>query len=99
MNKHEKTGTLNPPVETLTVYGADWCPDVRRSRKLLDAQGVHYIYIDLDHDKPADTLVRGLQGGKRRIPTLVWPDDTFLIEPSDDQLIEHLEGKSEAAGL
>lgn len=74
----------------LVVYGTGWCPDVRRSRALLDAAGISYGYVDLDEDATATDLVRRLQDGARRIPTLVWPDGSFLVEPTDDELRAHL---------
>ncbi|MCT2278794.1 NrdH-redoxin [Micromonospora chalcea] len=70
----------------LVVYGTGWCPDVRRSRALLDAAGIEYAYVDLDEDRAAVKLVRRLQRGGRRVPTVVWPDGSFLVEPTDDQL-------------
>jgi mycoredoxin len=74
----------------LTVYGADWCPDVKRSRALLDREGVEYSYVDVEADADAEQRVRALQGGERRIPTIVWDDGTFLVEPSDAELGERL---------
>ncbi|MBB5850050.1 glutaredoxin family protein [Amycolatopsis umgeniensis] len=74
----------------LTVYGAGWCPDVKRSRALLDSKGVEYAYLDVEADAGAEETVRGLQNGERRIPTIVWPDGTHLVEPSDDELTAHL---------
>lgn len=78
--------------EGLVVYGADWCPDVRRSRQLLDSAGVPYRYVDIEEDRVATKLVRRLQKGRRRIPTLVWPDGTVLVEPSDDELQDRVSG-------
>ena len=74
----------------LTVYGASWCPDVKRSRALLDREGVDYDYFDVEEDASAELRVRELQDGARRIPTLIWPDGTHLVEPSDDELAAHL---------
>ncbi|UJW33794.1 glutaredoxin family protein [Saccharothrix sp. AJ9571] len=74
----------------LIVYGAGWCPDVRRSRALLDREGVEYRYVDVEADAEAEARVRSLQDGARRIPTIVFDDGTFLVEPSDDALSTHL---------
>ncbi|WP_328444411.1 MULTISPECIES: glutaredoxin domain-containing protein [unclassified Amycolatopsis] len=74
----------------LTVYGASWCPDVKRSRALLDREGVEYSYVDVEADAAAETRVRALQDGERRIPTIVWDDGTFLVEPSDEELSSRL---------
>ncbi|MGY1837607.1 glutaredoxin family protein [Blastococcus sp. SYSU DS0510] len=68
------------------MYGTGWCPDVRRSRVLLDGAGVPYRYVDLDRDAAATRYVRSLQQGRRRVPTLVWPDGRFLVEPPDEEL-------------
>ncbi len=70
----------------LTVYGASWCPDVKRSRALLDREGVEYSYVDVEADAAAEARVRSLQDGERRIPTIVWDDGTFLVEPSNAEL-------------
>lgn len=80
-----------PQVSELTVYGANWCPDVRRSRAVLDRAGVPYRYVDLDQDAFAAQLVRVLQHGQRRIPTIAWPDGTYLVEPSDEELSAYLQ--------
>lgn len=74
----------------LTVYGADWCPDVKRSRALLDREGVEYSYVDVEADPDAERRVRELQDGARRIPTIVFDDGSFLVEPSDDELSARL---------
>lgn len=70
----------------VVVYGAGWCPDVRRSRTLLDRLAVPYRYVDVEQDEQAADLVRRLQGGPRRIPTLVRPDGEHLVEPTDPEL-------------
>ncbi|GAA3544572.1 mycoredoxin [Amycolatopsis ultiminotia] len=72
------------------VYGTSWCPDVKRSRALLDVTGVAYDYVDVEEDASAEKLVRELQDGERRIPTIVFPDGTHLVEPGDDELTAHL---------
>ena len=76
--------------EPVVVYGADWCPDVRRSRALLDAEGVAYRYVDVEADPHAEALVRRLQDGERRIPTIVGHDGAHVVEPTDDALREWL---------
>ena len=79
-----------PPGEGLVVYGADWCPDVRRSRALLDGTGVPYRYVDVERDARAASYVRRLQQGRRRIPTVVRSDGEYVVEPSDAELLDFL---------
>ena len=76
----------------ITMYGADWCGDCRRSKKVLDASGIDYIYIDVETDVKAAETVIAINGGKRSIPVILFPDGTHLTEPSDNSLLEKLQG-------
>ena len=78
----------------LVVYGTGWCPDVRRSRALLDAAGVGHRYVDVEADEDAADRVRRLQAGARRVPTLLWPDGEHLVEPGDDELRARLAART-----
>ena len=71
----------------IQMYGADWCGDCRRSKKLLDRLGVAYEYLEVDTD---DALRdRAIEiAGRQSIPVIVFPDGTFLVEPSDPALAE-----------
>lgn len=75
----------------LTVYGADWCGDCRRSKRLLDRLAVPYAWIDVDADRAASAEVMRINGGIRAIPVIVFPDGHHLTEPADRVLLEHLE--------
>jgi glutaredoxin-like protein len=79
----------------LTVYGADWCPDCRRSKRLLDRLSVPYTYVDVDEDEAARATMMSMNGGRQSIPVVVLPNGHHLTEPSDPALRAELE----AAGL
>ena len=79
----------------LTVFGADWCPDCRRSKRLLDRLGIPYEYRDTEEDQAALDEMLALNGGRQSIPVVQFPDGHILIEPSDPQLRSDLE----SAGL
>tara|TARA_B100000902_G_C27273431_1_gene897553 strand:- start:525 stop:764 length:240 start_codon:yes stop_codon:yes gene_type:complete len=55
----------------IKVYGADWCSDCVSTKKLLDAKGVDYEYIDIVDNEEAITLVEKINKGRRVIPTLI----------------------------
>lgn len=67
---------------TLTVYGADWCGDCRRTKKQLDELNVNYDYIDLvadpDQAKTAESI-----SGRTNIPVVVYPDGSHQVEPAN----------------
>lgn len=80
----------------VTVYGAHWCPDCRRSRKFLGEQFVPYDWVDIEEDKAAERKVQELNDGKRIIPTIVFADGTVLAEPTNAELAQQLGLKTEA---
>lgn len=71
--------------ETITMYGAQWCGDCRRSKALLDAEGVDYAYIDLEATPEAADTAKAISG-RTNIPVIVFPSGAHLVEPSDDEL-------------
>ena len=75
----------------ITMYGAEWCGDCRRSKKFLDANNVKYNYIDVEADAAASNKVIEINGGQRSIPVIIFSDGTHLTEPSDTALKEKLE--------
>ena len=75
----------------ITMYGADWCGDCRRSKRLLDELNVPYEMIDVDKDDAAAAKVIEINGGAKSIPVIVFRDGTHLTEPSDPDLKKKLE--------
>lgn len=73
-------------MDQITVYGAPWCPDCRRSKAFLVEQRVPFTWIDVDTDAEGLRFVQELQSGGRTIPTIVFPDGSHLIEPSNAEL-------------
>lgn len=69
----------------ITMYGAEWCSDCRRSKRLLDQMVVAYDYIDLEADVSAADKAQAISG-RTNIPVIVFPDDSHVVEPSDGEL-------------
>ena len=95
----------SPAGDGITVYGANWCGDTRRSCALLDGLGVRYAFVDVDHNEAASTWAAEQNGGQRRIPVVVHGrGGQILVEPSDDELAGALDEvgsgteRGEAAG-
>jgi len=78
----------------ITMYGADWCGDCRRSKRYLDEHNVAYTYIDVEADLSAKDKVVEINGGAQSIPVIVFDDGTHLTEPSDLDLEAKLEALS-----
>ena len=54
----------------ITLYGAQWCPDCRRTKELLKKNNIEFKYVNVDLDSEASALVEQINNGKRIIPTL-----------------------------
>jgi thioredoxin reductase (NADPH) len=74
----------------LTVYGAPWCGDCKRAKKFLGEQRVHYDWVDVEQDADGLALVERVNNGKRIIPTIVFEDESTLVEPSNADLAAKL---------
>jgi mycoredoxin len=70
----------------IRFYATRWCGDCRRSKRVFDALGVDYTYVDIEHDAQAERLVLTLNRGMRSVPTIVFPDGSVLTEPSTVEL-------------
>ena len=76
--------------EPITVYGAQWCPDCRRSKAFLADLRVPFHYVDLESEPEAVDTVLELNDGKQIIPTIVFPDGSHVAEPTNEELAERL---------
>jgi thioredoxin reductase (NADPH) len=81
----------------ITVYGAHWCPDCRRSKQFLGEHQIPYNWVDIEQDKQAEQFVIEKNDGKRIIPTVTFADGSFLVEPSNAELAAKLGLKTKAA--
>jgi glutaredoxin len=71
--------------DKITMFGATWCGDCRRSKALLDRLGVDYDYVDIEVELNGATRAEAISG-RKNIPVIVFPDQTHVVEPSDAEL-------------
>jgi len=82
--------------DSIVVYSTVWCPDCKRAKRFFGEQRVPYVSIDIERDAEAMALVEQVNKGKRVIPTIVFPDGSILVEPSNAQLAAKLGLKAKA---
>lgn len=70
------------------MYTTSWCSDCYRAKYLLDEYGVPYVNIDVDKDPDGMAFVKQVNNGNQAVPTIVFPDNTILVEPSNRLLAE-----------
>lgn len=75
---------------SITIYGTAWCGGSRRVRAIFDQHKIPYRWLDIDTDEKAARFVESVNRGLRSVPTIVWPDGSLLIEPSQEELSKKL---------
>ena len=70
----------------IDFYTTDWCGDCVRSKALLNKLRLEFNEINVDLNEDANEYIKSLQVNQRRIPTIVFDDESFLVEPSDVEL-------------
>ena len=67
----------------ITMYGADWCGDCRRTKAQLTDLGIEFEFLDTAaSDEYRDKAVE--ISGAQSIPVVVFPDGEFFVEPSNN---------------
>lgn len=76
--------------QIIIVYGTNWCYDSRRARKIFDENKIPYTWINIDEDPDGRKYVESVNHGNRSVPTIVFPDGSILVEPSNSELMSRL---------
>ncbi|GAA4189229.1 hypothetical protein GCM10022288_16690 [Gryllotalpicola kribbensis] len=71
--------------DKITMFGAAWCSDCRRSKALLDRLEVDYDYVDVEAVEDGAARAEAISG-RKNIPVIVFPDATHVVEPTDAEL-------------
>jgi mycoredoxin len=74
----------------IILYGTRTCGDCIRSKAWLDKHGIEYEEVNIDEDEKSIEYITKLNHGVRKIPTIVFSDGSFLIEPINKALEEHV---------
>ncbi len=70
----------------ITVFAVDWCRDCWRAKNFLDAHGIEHTWVDIDQNAEARAFVERVNHGMSSVPTMVFPDGSLLVEPSNAEL-------------
>jgi len=74
------------PDKRIIMYGTTWCPDCVRAKQLLTRKGIPFDWIDIEKDDQARAHVEKVNKGLRKVPTIIFPEGSVLVEPSNADL-------------
>jgi glutaredoxin len=75
------------------MYTTIWRGDCRLAKRMLASCHVTYVEVDVEDDRRAAALLL-LSGGMLSVPTILFPDGSWLVKPS----VGALEAKLRAIG-
>ena len=74
--------TQNTQHAGIRIFGADWCGDCRRAKRVFGEAEVAFEWIDLIETPEAADVAEDISG-RKNIPVITYPDGTHQVEPSD----------------
>jgi mycoredoxin len=77
-------------MDKIKIYGTAWCPDCARAKQIFTKLKVPFDWINIEQDKNAAAYVEKINGGFKSVPTIVFPDQSVLVEPSNADLEKKL---------
>ncbi len=85
-----KKKTATPKPQQIRMYSTTWCGDCRRSKRFFDLHQIPYEEINIEEHPDAAQTVMTLNNGMRSVPTILFPDGSVLVEPSNQALAKKL---------
>jgi thioredoxin reductase (NADPH) len=73
--------SVQMPYDGIRVAGALWSPGSHRVKDFLARSQIPYQWLDIERSPEARELVEATSGGQLRLPTLFFPDGSFLVDP------------------
>ncbi len=75
----------------IILYSTAWCGDCRRTKQFLKERGIAFREVNIEESPDAEELVRRVNDGRRKVPTLEVDGRYFACSPFDpSQLAEEL---------
>lgn len=81
---------MNQKSRDIIVYGTPTCADCFRSRMWLNDHKIEYEDVNVAESEELDNYITNLNNGIRKTPIIVFPDGSFLVEPTNNDLEKHL---------
>jgi mycoredoxin len=68
------------------MYTMEYCGECKRAIAFLEENQIAYIKVGLEGNEEAEKFVMTINNGNRSVPTIIFPDGSTLVEPSQVEL-------------
>ena len=73
-------------MSNIKMYGTPTCRDCVIAKQVFQELGTEYEFINIENDEEATRKAIELNNGIRRIPVIIFEDNSILVEPSGEEL-------------
>ena len=73
-------------MSNIKMYGTPTCRDCVIAKQVFQELGTEYEFINIENDDEATRKAIELNNGIRRIPVIIFEDNSILVEPSGEEL-------------
>lgn len=74
----------------IVMYTTQYCSDCLRAKAFFEANQIDYLQVSLEGNEEATRFVLNANNGSRKVPTIIFPDGSVLVEPSWEKLREKM---------
>jgi len=85
-----------PSFDGIRVAGNSLSPASYAVKDFLASNQVPYQWLDMENDAAVRELLSGASGGAARLPVVLFPDGTMLVQPTPRELAEKLGMQTQA---
>ena len=78
--------TVELPFEGIRVLGTMWSPESHETKDFLALNSLPYRWLDVEEDDAAKALLKAVEADEDKLPVLVLPDGTVLIQPDLEEV-------------
>ena len=73
-------------MSNIKMYGTPTCRDCVIAKQVFQELGTEYEFINIENDEEATKKAIELNNGVRRIPVIIFADNSILVEPKGEEL-------------
>jgi glutaredoxin len=73
-------------MSNIKMYGTPTCRDCVIAKQVFQELGTDYEFINIEDNQEATEKAIELNNGVRRIPVIIFADNSILVEPTGEEL-------------
>jgi len=73
-------------MSNIKMYGTPTCKDCVIAKQVFQELGTDYEFINIEDNQEATKKAIELNNGVRRIPVIIFADNSILVEPTGEEL-------------